>query len=315
MNRTWITWAGLAVVALAAAVLSFASLRSLAIVCGTPEGLAWLLPLNLDAAAVVATLVWLASEAPEPARWFARTLALGTLALSVAGNATEHFLIAFGIRPPWWAVVAVASVPPVVLGAVAHLVALAAAKGLHLAQAPAGMVEPTAVPTAYPTGPDMYPTGPTAQPTGTAVEPTGTADDLVVHHQVSGGDLVAQAVRLVDGGGLAAVPVGLAPAVEPTGTATEQTGPTDDPTDDPTGTAVEQTDPTSGLVDDHQASGGDLVAQAAHLVAAGHAEGRKVGRGTVARTLGITENQARQVLRQVADQRTPVLRAVGGDNR
>ena len=42
MNRSVVTWLGIAAVALAAAVLSFASLRSLAIVCGTPSTLAWL---------------------------------------------------------------------------------------------------------------------------------------------------------------------------------------------------------------------------------------------------------------------------------
>lgn len=129
MNRPWITWCGLAVVAIAAAVLSFDALRHLAVMVGTPATLAWLLPVTVDAAAVVATQVWLAGGAPERARRFARMLALVMVALSVAGNAVSHWLVAYQVEPAWWAVVAVASVPPLVLGAVAHLAALAVTPG------------------------------------------------------------------------------------------------------------------------------------------------------------------------------------------
>lgn len=55
----------------------------------------------------------------------------------------------------------------------------------------------------------------------------------------------------------------------------------------------------------------DLVTRAAELVSIGEAEGVKVGRGTLARQLGISDYQARQVLRQVAERRRPDLRAVG----
>jgi len=123
----WLTWLGLFVVAVAAAVLSFASLRHLATVCGTSERLAWLLPVAVDAAAVVATRVWLSRRVPAGARRQARRLAVGAIVLSVVGNATDHLLSAYRIVPPWQAVVAVAAVAPAVLGAVAHLVALVVA--------------------------------------------------------------------------------------------------------------------------------------------------------------------------------------------
>ncbi|TDV40124.1 DUF2637 domain-containing protein [Actinophytocola oryzae] len=123
----WYTWAGLAAVAVAASVLSFASLRHLAEACGTSGRLAWLLPVAIDAAAVVATRVWLARQAPAPARRQARRIALGAIVLSVVGNAVDHVLAAYRIVPPWWTVVAVAAVAPAVLGAVAHLVALVVA--------------------------------------------------------------------------------------------------------------------------------------------------------------------------------------------
>lgn len=133
MNRSpgIITWAGLAVVAAAAAVLSFASLDGLAALCGTPARLSWLLPISIDAAAVVATRVWLRPGAPDRVRRFARTLAITALGLSVMGNGTEHWLVAFHVAPPWWAVVAVAAVPPAVLGAVAHLAAIIVTQDGH----------------------------------------------------------------------------------------------------------------------------------------------------------------------------------------
>jgi hypothetical protein len=219
MNRAWITWTGLAVVALAAAVLSFDALRALAVLAGTPAGLAPLLPVTIDVAALVATRVWLAAGAPGRARSFARFLALGMICLSVAGNAVSHWLVAYQVTPPWWAVVAVAAVPPAVLGAVAHLAALAVTR-----QTPA-----TAAPEAV----------------------------------------------VADRG---------------------------------TGTNLEPVSPT-----DLAAPGESLVDQARYLVAAGEAEGRKVGRATLARQLDITEHRARQVLRQLDGEAHPVLHAVGGE--
>ena len=129
MNRPWITWCGLAVVAVAAGTLSFDALRHLAVMVGTPATLAWLVPLAVDAAAVVATRAWLDTAAPERARRFARVLALVTVALSIAGNTVSHWLVAYKVAPAWWTLVAVASVPPLVWARVAHLAALAATPG------------------------------------------------------------------------------------------------------------------------------------------------------------------------------------------
>ena len=49
----------LAVVAAAAAVLSFSALRDLALLCGFAAELAWLLPVVVDAGAAAGSLVWL----------------------------------------------------------------------------------------------------------------------------------------------------------------------------------------------------------------------------------------------------------------
>ncbi len=114
----------LAIVAAAAAVLSFAALRDLARVCGFAAELAWLLPVVVDAGAAAGSLVWLGGRVTRPARRFARALALGLLALSVAANALGHGLEAFRLAPAWWVVVIVSAIAPSVLGAVVHLAVL-----------------------------------------------------------------------------------------------------------------------------------------------------------------------------------------------
>ncbi|MDN5933399.1 MAG: DUF2637 domain-containing protein, partial [Pseudonocardia sp.] len=109
------------VVAAAAAVLSFAALRDLALVCGFSPRLAWLLPVVVDAGAAAGSLVWLGGWSAHSARRFARALALGLLGLSVAANALGHGLAAFALAPAWWVVVVVSAIAPAVLGAVVHL--------------------------------------------------------------------------------------------------------------------------------------------------------------------------------------------------
>ncbi|GAA5128900.1 DUF2637 domain-containing protein [Haloechinothrix salitolerans] len=133
------TLLGVGVVALAAAVLSFSSLQDLAERAGYTPKLAALLPLAIDAQAVVATRAWLATNTPVRARGYARTLALAAVAGSVAGNAGQHAMAAAHAVTPWWVVVAIASVPPVALAATAHLAALLATHrpaDEHTARAP-----------------------------------------------------------------------------------------------------------------------------------------------------------------------------------
>lgn len=123
--------AGLGVVALAAAVMSFASLQQLGERAGFPPVLAALLPLAIDAKAVVATRAWLARHTPDRARRYACGLALAAVALSVAGNAGEHAMTAYALATPWWVVVTVSAVPPIALAATAHLAALLAAGSIE----------------------------------------------------------------------------------------------------------------------------------------------------------------------------------------
>lgn len=120
------TWLGIGIVAAAAAVMSFSALRRLAERADVAPALAWLLPVAIDAAIVVATRVWLIGSAGGRITRYARFLALSALALSVAGNATEHAMAAYSVVSPWWVLVAVSAVPPVTLGATVHLAALLA---------------------------------------------------------------------------------------------------------------------------------------------------------------------------------------------
>jgi hypothetical protein len=114
----------LLVVASAAAVLSFAALRDLALLCAFSRNLAWLLPVVVDAGAASGSLVWLGGRAARSAQRFARALALGLLGLSVVANALGHGLEAYRLAPPWWVVVVVSAIAPAVLGAVVHLAVL-----------------------------------------------------------------------------------------------------------------------------------------------------------------------------------------------
>lgn len=124
MSSRTVLFGLLAVVAGAAAVLSFSALRDLALLCGFAPRLAWLLPVVVDAGAGAGSLVWLGGSVAAPARRFSRALALTLLGLSVAANALDHGLAAYALTPAWWVVVLVSAIAPAVLGAVVHLAVL-----------------------------------------------------------------------------------------------------------------------------------------------------------------------------------------------
>lgn len=128
-----VQYLALAVVAAAAVVLSFTTLRDLALACGYSDGTAWLLPVVIDAGAAAGAIAWL--HGAGPARRFGRVLALVLLAASVGGNALGHGLAAHQsvavaqARPGWLVVVGVSAVAPAVLGAVVHLAMVAGRTG------------------------------------------------------------------------------------------------------------------------------------------------------------------------------------------
>lgn len=114
-------WGGLLVVAAACAVWSFAGLQRLAELCGVDEPLSWLFPITLDVAGAVGTRVWLADWSAKETRQYARSLALATLALSVAGNGLSHAMEAYNILAHWSLIASLSAVPPAVLAAMVHL--------------------------------------------------------------------------------------------------------------------------------------------------------------------------------------------------
>ena len=124
MNGRMTLYGLLLLVAGAAPRTTASPLRDLAELCGFAPVLAWLLPVVVDAGAAAGSLVWLRHGTAEPARRFARRLALGLLGLSVAANALGHGLAAFVLLPPWWVVVVLSGIAPAVLGAMVHLAVL-----------------------------------------------------------------------------------------------------------------------------------------------------------------------------------------------
>jgi hypothetical protein len=116
-------------VGLAAAVLSFDQLWRLALVCGWPPSIAWLLAVILDVYAINATRRWLRAGVDAQLRRWAAVLVWGCVGLSMAGNTVEHALsmgyLAMGDgRPDWWIVVIVGAVPTIMLGSLIHLEAM-----------------------------------------------------------------------------------------------------------------------------------------------------------------------------------------------
>jgi pyruvate/2-oxoglutarate dehydrogenase complex dihydrolipoamide acyltransferase (E2) component len=132
----YMTIAGLAVVLAAAAVLSFAALRDLAIAVRVSSQLAFLLPIAVDAGAAVSCAVWLSPTARPDARRFACWLTWALLVLTVAANAAATGWHALDVTPPWWAAVVVGAIPPGVVGGVVHLLVLVGRGELPTAPTP-----------------------------------------------------------------------------------------------------------------------------------------------------------------------------------
>jgi hypothetical protein len=121
---TFFRIAGLVVVLAAAAVLSFAALRDLAIAVRVHEQLAFLLPIAVDAGAAVSCTVWLSPAVQQDARRFACWLTWLLLGATVIGNAAQQGMHAHGITPPWQVAVLVGAISPAIVGGVVHLLVL-----------------------------------------------------------------------------------------------------------------------------------------------------------------------------------------------
>jgi Protein of unknown function (DUF2637) len=126
--RRW-QW-GMYGVGLAAAVLSFDQLWRLALACGWPPSIAWMLAVIVDAYAIDATRRWLRAGIDKDLRRWAGLLVWACVGVSLAGNTIEHaltmgYLTMRDGRPEWWIVVIVGTVPTIMLASLIHLEAMA----------------------------------------------------------------------------------------------------------------------------------------------------------------------------------------------
>jgi hypothetical protein len=145
-----------------AAGISFPNLYALGRIAGLPVYLAPLLPLSIDAYAYVA--MWFADQVParHPARASALRNGAVALAMSVACNVLDRFLVLAGamVQPLLRDVLlsAVFALPPFIVGRVLHLRALA--DGGADAAAPAASAAPERRPAAPPAPQDADPPPP-----------------------------------------------------------------------------------------------------------------------------------------------------------
>lgn len=142
------------VVLLCAAGISFPTLYALGRLIGLPKALAVLLPVSIDAYAYIA--MWFADRVPagHPARDSALRNGAGALAMSVACNMLDRFLILAGsMVQPWVRDVLlslVAALPPFIVGRVLHLRALADGNAEQETPATATPVRPATPPRVAP---------------------------------------------------------------------------------------------------------------------------------------------------------------------
>jgi hypothetical protein len=124
--------AGMVIVGVAAAVLSFSTWVHLAeavgfdgraTIFGVTLRLAWLLPIAIDCYTVTVIRVWLRSPAGSAVLAYAKANALAAIVLSVAGQAAFHAFSAAGVRMVnlWWFAIIVGGIPPALLGLVMDL--------------------------------------------------------------------------------------------------------------------------------------------------------------------------------------------------
>lgn len=179
-RRDWVVDLGMAVGGLAAIVASFAALRGLAHDTGWGR-LDWLLPVDLDTVVVTATRVWQSKHTrSRRVREFAAKIAVGAIALSLAGNACYHAIHAnawdLGDRG-WLLVVLVSSIPPVSIALISHLAVLRGRDREFASQEAEEAARPAPAPTSPRPAPvESAPAHP-ASPATVAPDPTPAVPD------------------------------------------------------------------------------------------------------------------------------------------
>jgi hypothetical protein len=182
MRRDWLGSLLLLLVCVAAVVASFSTLASLATVAGWSGRASWLLPVCLDALGMVACRSWLSANDPEPARKFAKRIVLGTVVLSIVGNAAGHLAMTHHLSQGILLVVLVGAVPPAGLATGIHLAVLRGRTTPVPDAAPVRAQKPKPVPaeaTKPKTAPKTKPS-PKSSPVKSGPESGPKVDDLTV---------------------------------------------------------------------------------------------------------------------------------------
>ncbi|MFD8104012.1 DUF2637 domain-containing protein [Nocardia fluminea] len=148
----WARWSAVLVligIGAAAFVLSFAALQDLAVMGGTPPGLAWLFPVIVDGTIVQATMAVIALP-PKSAehKWFSWIL-VGGAAVSVSSNSVHAYLTGHS-----WGGALLAAIPPLALLIDTHGLVLLRRAAQH-DSTPAGVVEIAPETTADTDTPDL----------------------------------------------------------------------------------------------------------------------------------------------------------------
>lgn len=274
----WITWSGLGLVLVAAAILSFSGLRDLAVQCRVPEALAPLFPVCLDAGLAVSTSMWLSRRANPQAERFAAWLTWTLLACTVLANAVHQGLAASEIAAPWPLAVAVGAVPPAVVGAVVHLAVLAGRQGDT--GRPVTAVEPSTAGTEG-AGTGRTPSAVVGHGPTTAGRNPGTAASQGWEPVPTPADEGSELVRTLSAGSTEGVPRSWVPPADHRGYSLVSTP--------APGLSPVQVGPDAGPIP-RGSSGVSEDDRAAALIAEG------AGRRRLARELGVTEHQARELL-------------------
>ncbi|MFF5031333.1 DUF2637 domain-containing protein [Nocardia salmonicida] len=148
----WARWSAVLVligIGAAAFVLSFAALQDLAIMGGTPRGLAWLFPVIVDGTIVQATMAVIALPPKSAERtWFSWIL-IGGAAVSVSSNSVHAYLTGHG-----WGGALLAAIPPLALLIDTHGLVLLR-RAAQQDSAPAVVVETAPETTADTDAPDL----------------------------------------------------------------------------------------------------------------------------------------------------------------
>jgi hypothetical protein len=137
----WVPYAkSIGTAAVAAVVLAVSAVRLVVLgeQVGTPEVLRWTLPVALDLGGVVATVVWTKSVGPA-SKW-GMTIALLSLAESLAGNILSDLIDARLLPVTPLLVIGVGAVYPITLFLMIHL--LVVSSGAKQARRPATRPEP-----------------------------------------------------------------------------------------------------------------------------------------------------------------------------